>query len=388
MSSNPETLRVLITNRKVKQRSGTQLYVWDLSMGLLDRDHRPVVYSTQLGLLASQLQSRTIPVIDNLAMLTSPPDIIHGQDDYDTLTALMHFPGVPAVRFCHGRGKMAQHLFPRILRYVAVDVAVRDWLVCESGIPEQKVELLLNFADLNRFQLAGPLPARARRALVFCNNATNYLWAVQKACAKFDIQVDALGYSTGNCSESPEEIVSQYDLVFARGRCAIEALALGKAVILCGGEGVGPMVNSADFSRLRALNFGLRTFRKPLSPEALAGEIVRYDAQDAADVSHRLRATASKEVGIDRIVNLYYRVIEEHRLHRDYDPALEMRAIASYLRFIKPQLENGARLAIYLWLRSAYRRCRTWAGLRWIVQSQVFSHLRYCFKRVLRSSKT
>ena len=95
-------MRVLITNNTLDTRAGSELYVRDLASALLRRGHNPVAYSTRLGAVAEELRSATIPVIDDLNLLTVPPDIIHGQHHLEAMTAMLHFPDTPAVYFCHG----------------------------------------------------------------------------------------------------------------------------------------------------------------------------------------------------------------------------------------------------------------------------------------------
>ena len=57
-------------------------------------------------------------------------------------------------------------------------------------------------------------------------------------------------------------MLGQYDIVFAKARCALEALAVGNAVVLCDTVGVGPMVTTGEVDRLRRLNFGVRALRE------------------------------------------------------------------------------------------------------------------------------
>src|SRR5687768_13409262 len=94
-------LRVLLTNRILAHRTGTELYVRDVAVELLRRGHLPVVYSPQLGPLAAEIRDCTVPVVDDLAKVADVPDIIHGHHGLETLTALLAFPGVPAVSVCH-----------------------------------------------------------------------------------------------------------------------------------------------------------------------------------------------------------------------------------------------------------------------------------------------
>src|SRR3954469_680530 len=143
-------LRVLLTNRVLDQRTGTELWVRDVALRLLRRGHTPIVYSPRPGAVAAEIRSQTIPVVDDLASVAEPPDIIHGHHGLETLTALLAFPRVPAVSVCHSWVGWADRpvVFPRIRRYLAVDDTCRDRLVTEHGIAPERVEVVLNAVDL------------------------------------------------------------------------------------------------------------------------------------------------------------------------------------------------------------------------------------------------
>jgi hypothetical protein len=333
-------MRILITNNALAGRAGSELYVRDISLSLLQRGHEPIVYSTVLGDVARELREANVHVVDNLSQLNAAPDLIHGHHHMETMTALLHFPGVPAINYCHSSTHWQESpvRFPRVFRYVAVDLACRARLLVRHGIPEELIRVLLNFVDLDRFKSrATPLPPRPRRALVFSNyaNAETHLPAVREACRRARIQLDVLGDGEKNASAEPEKIIREYDLIFAKARCALEALAVGAAVILCDTSGVGPMVTTQEFDQLRPLNLGVSTLRGPLEPDILVREIDRYDPSDAAAVSELVRATAGCESVIDELIDLYQEVIEEHQRSGQVDSDAEGRAAAAYLRQLK-----------------------------------------------------
>ena len=329
-------LRILITNHGLQQRAGSELYVRELALGLLRNGHSPIVYSTKLGEVASEIRQATVPVIDELSHVAVQPDLIHGQHHVETMTALLHFPHTPAVFFCHGwlPWEETPPHFPRILRYVAVDDTCRDRLVCEHGIAEERVRVILNFVDLQRFVPRAELPARPRKALVFSNSAseTTYLGTVREACQRAGISLDVVGSNAGTTSKRPEEILGQYDIVFAKARCALEALAVGTAVVLCDRVGVGPMVTTTQLERLRRLNFGIRTLQGTIDSDALEKEIARYDAADAMEVSRRVRGECGYEEAISELVALYKEVIAEYKQLPMHDADVDSRAAAAYLR--------------------------------------------------------
>ncbi|MEO8435762.1 MAG: glycosyltransferase family 4 protein [Pyrinomonadaceae bacterium] len=328
-------MRILITNNSLSVRAGTQLYVRDLAIGLLRRGHTPICYSPGLGEVAQEIRAATVPVIDDLEAMAMPPDVIHGQHHLTAMTALLHFPGVPAIYFCHGwlPWEELPPRFPRILRYVAVDQTCRDRLTWEQGIPDDRVRVLLNFVDLERFKSRGPLPPHPRRALMLSNNACdqNSLRPVREACDRAGIALDVLGLAVNQVCVAPEVVIGNYDLVFAKGRSALEALAVGTAIILCDVTGSGPMVTTENLGRLRSLNFGIRALQEPVNCSVLSREIARYDPSDAKKVSQEIRATAGHEAVLDELLCLYREVIQEHANSTDNMTA-EHRAASAYLR--------------------------------------------------------
>lgn len=338
-------LKVLITNFRFASRTGTEVYVRDMALELHRRGHSPLIYSPQRGELEQELLDLTIPVVDDLNQISTTPDIIHGQHLTETLTALLHFPSVPAIYVCHDWYSVLDKppALPRVRRYVAVDQTCYDKLVYLCAIPEERVRLLHNFVDLERFKRRAPLPSRPQRALVFSNYALEspHLSALREACADAGLTLDVVGSGTGATSARPEEMLSRYDLVFAKGRAALEAMAVGTAVIIHSGiRYLGPMVTASEVERLLPLNFGIRTmFPQPLTPEELkraaSQEIARYDSADAAEVSQRIRSKADHQTAVDDLIMLYEEVISENGGAPGVDEMeADLRAAAAYIRWL------------------------------------------------------
>jgi hypothetical protein len=343
------SLRVLLTNGALAIRAGTELWVRDVALALQARGHRPIVYSPILGELADELRRATIPVVDDLDALGAAPNVIHGHHHLETMTALLRFPHVPAISVCHGwlPWQEAPPRFPRIHAWVAVDEVCRDRLVCEHGIPLERTRLLLNFVDLRRFPARTTPPATTpRRALVFGYTASEDTWVpvVRAACARAGIaEVDVVGYGAGNPTPSPETLLPRYDLVFAKARSALEALAVGAGVILCDARGTGGLVTSDRLDALRRQNLGVRTLDRPLDADALAAEIARWNPEDVAEVSRRVRAEAGLDTAVDQLEALYREAVAAATPPA---AAAEAAAAAAYLAWlgdmVKRRLQSEA----------------------------------------------
>jgi len=337
------SLRVLITNNTLEGRAGTELYVRDLATALLRRGHRPVAFSMIHGAVADDLRKRTVPVIDRLDRLAEAPDIIHGHHHLETMMALLHFRSTPAVSVCHGWAPWEERppIFPRIHRYVAVDDTCRDRLVLEHGIPERNVAQIFNFVNLEQFQPRSPLPAEPRRAAVFSNEISdaNVLPAIRDACAATGLTLDVYGLASGASIAQPESILGRYDVIFARARSALEAMAVGAAVVQCGPAGLGGIVTAATVETLRRVNFGLRALARPVTRETVQAELTRYNAADATEVSRWVRANCGLEAGVDAWVRLYEDVLTEP----PSDMAAEGPAAAGYLATLATLIKNRER---------------------------------------------
>jgi len=302
-------ISVLLTNNALATRGGSETYLRDVALDLLRRGHRPVAFSLILGEVASELRRATIPVIDDLSRLAEPPDVVHGHHHLETLIAALMFPDAPIVHFCHGwvpwEEMPLRH--PSIRRYVAVDDVCVDRLVREEGIDRGRVELLLNFVDLERFRSRSPLPLRPARAVVLGNAAGNegYVRAIAAACDAAGVALDVVGASAGNASATPETLLLGYDLVFAKARSALEALAVGCATVLADAAGAGPLVTPENYDALRPLNFGIRTLSNPHDPAWYGAQIAAYRAEGAAQVSARVRREAGMTQAIDRLLDIY-----------------------------------------------------------------------------------
>lgn len=343
-------MRILITNNTLVNRAGSELYVRDLAIALMKRGHFPVTYSMALGQVAEELRRATIPVIDNLEALSDPPDVIHGQHHLETMTAALHFPGVPTVFACHGWMPWQEMppVFPALRHYVAVDDLCRERLLTTLGVSRERVEVIYNFVDLERFERRGPLPDRPARVLIFTNHcAPSEPWytAIHAACQRFGIaRVDVVGISAGNPVVMPEAILRGYDLVFAKARCALEAMATGCAVIVADRAGLGGYVSMENVANLRRLNFGVRTMQaERVTEESVLRELACYDAADAGRVCDFIRTEADMDSAVDRWLSVYDQLLMEStasEAQRIETYSRTLSAASGYLRRISPWLKS------------------------------------------------
>ncbi|HEV8269074.1 MAG TPA: hypothetical protein VGR00_12605, partial [Thermoanaerobaculia bacterium] len=164
---------------------------------------------------------------------------------------------------------------------------------------------------------------------------------IRRACERLGIELDAQGGGVGPVVTRPEALLGRYDLVFAKARCALEALAVGAAVVLCDEAGMGDLVTTRNLDAARALNFGRRALRLSVQADRLVEEIARYDAADAGEVTRRIRSEAGIRESVEALLSTYAEAIAEERASPS-DPAEEMRALGRYLEEWGPRFEESA----------------------------------------------
>jgi hypothetical protein len=306
------SLRVLVTNQTIAGHRGARTVTRDLLNGLLRAGHRPMLYTRALGPLADELRLTSIPVTDDIATLDEAPDIIHGQHWGVTTLAVARFPQAPAIFVCHDFTAWhdAPPLLPQIRRWAAISDGFSERLT-SGGVDPTAVRVVLNAVDLDRYRPGPPLPERPRRALSFAKNL-EHLPAVRAACAEAGLELDVVGGAVGKVID-PSRLMADYDLVFASALTAIEAMATGRAVVVCDGRGLAGMVDPERYPVWRRENFGLRILSGPLTAEAVSAELARYDPDAAAAVSAQVRAECGLPQWIAAWEALYAEAMAEHR---------------------------------------------------------------------------
>jgi glycosyltransferase involved in cell wall biosynthesis len=327
-------MKILLTNAVFKVSTGTEVVTRDLAKALQRAGHQTVIYSPRLGSLADEVRSAGVTVTGDLFSLTEAPDIIHGHHHQPLMEALLRFPSTPAIYLCHD-GESAVDVpfaFPRIRQYLAVDERCQSRVEKTLGEKAGRIEIVPNAVDTDRFQPRSPLPPKPRKALIFSNYAHSgtQLPAIRRACRKAGLELDVMGSAMGTANDHPEAVLPRYDLVFAKARCALEAMAVGTAVVLCDFAGVGPYVTAAEFDAMRCKNFGRALLTEPLSAEALSKQITRYDASDAAKLSSLVREKASLNLTVARWESIYRQVLTNFSVAL-IDREEESRATALYL---------------------------------------------------------
>jgi len=217
-----------------------------------------------------------------------------------------------------------------------MDELTRDRCL-SRGVPPEHLTIIPNAVDLHRFARRPPLPSRPRRALLLTKTHEHQA-TVRAVCGAERLPLDELGPATGRFSTRIEQELPDYDLVFATERMALEAAAVGCAVIVCDARGFAGLLTSAVLNAWRRLNLGVGLLTKPTTPRALQDAIAAYNSEDAGMVTDALRAEASMEDSIARHLAVYHAALADPG---PTDPAAHAAATAAWIEELVPSTAAG-----------------------------------------------
>ena len=281
----------------------------------------------------------SVPVIDDLDGMSEAPDLIHANHHPVMMAAAARFPDTPVISAHQDFVNWldAPQPLPAISRWIAVDRALADRLIFEGGVPADRIEVVLNAVDTRQFSLGRRIPAEPRRALAFAKNS-QHIDAVNVACSRAGIEVTWVGSAVGRVERDVSALMRNSDLVFGSALTALEAMACGRAVIVCDGRGLAGFCTPDRWRAWRPHNFGLRMLNKALTPQAVSAEIERYSREDAEAACELTRTEADLERRTDQILGLYERVLREAQPVPQRDT---LRVLSTYISGWSPQSANG-----------------------------------------------
>ena len=308
-------MQILLVNRSLFARSGTELYTRDLALALRKRGHEVFAFTPSPGGVSEELEEEGIPVFSDPGDLPeATPDVIHAHHTWETLAVAARYPGTPMVFV--GHDLTAWHDTPprlrQIRRYVGVDSCLEKRFVKRHGIDQELVSVVPNPIDFSRFPLRPPLPEKPRKALLLSNYAgPAERDEVGAACEEHGIELDAVGWNFGNQSKDPGSLFPHYEIVIAKGRSGLEAAQAGCSVVFGDTWGCGPLLYSDLFRENHGMFPGRVLLSDPFTRETISERIASYDPDDAERVASIVRETYDSDRVAGVLEGLYQEALQE-----------------------------------------------------------------------------
>jgi len=337
-------MKILMTNHRLQSLGGTELFVAEIAEALVSRGHQVCVFSTAISNpIADRLTNLQIPFVTDPKACPFQPDIIHGQHHLEAITALCSWPTCPAIYFIHGATpwEEAPPKHPRILSYLGTSPRFA-WFVAETcGFPESSFIVAPNFFDSRRFTQQRPPASTTGRALVFHNTMAPdgpAIKTLRSACETVGLKLDTLGHAFGQTSPHPEHLLPDYDVVFAAGRSAIEAMASGCAVIPISAEQSADWICPDNFADLSMRNFTAEVHAPPIDLQHIITELRRITPAQTLAITQRIRQEATIDRTTDILISAYTSAISQPLTNH---PQEEITSLSSYLLTIAQRVKDS-----------------------------------------------
>lgn len=271
-------MRLVIANHSLDHAGGIESYTTTVADHLQRLGHDVLIFSREDGFTGDVARALGLRVVTDPARLPVEIDVVFSQDGAAALEMLELRPAAPQIYVWHS-DLFDLHIPPQIEGAVARIVTL--W-----GGARAKAEALAVGApivemshpvDTDRFKPRTPL-RRPPRALALGNYLTGERMRIlQQACELAGIELVTRGLHTDRgATDRPEDEMNAVDIVFAKAKAAIEAMACGRAVFIFDAFGSDGWVTSDNFDELEQRCLSGTGASQTVTPDALVEALARY----------------------------------------------------------------------------------------------------------------
>lgn len=270
-------MRFVLGNRLLTAAGGTEVHLLTLAGALQRLGHEVVLYSPELGPFSDHVRRRGIEVVGELRELPGECDVVFAQDGIVVYDLVDRYPDALQIfRVC---GDVYDFQLPPQLGGV-IDLIVvlseryaRVAAACAVQTPVLRLRVPI---DTDRLLPVAPIRARPRRA-VLLGNYPERDDIVRTALESNGVEVTRIG--AGGQRYDLAAALEDADIVFAKGRAALDAMACGRAVYVYDVFGGDGWVTPESYPALDADNFAGQATDRIIDVATLESDLADYDAR-------------------------------------------------------------------------------------------------------------
>lgn len=272
-------MRVVFANHSLDHAGGIESYTTTVADHLQRFGHDVWIYTPEDGFTGEVARSMGLRVETDASRLPDDVDAVLAQDGVAALEMLAIRPAAPQI-YCWHSELFDLHVPPqldgvtaRIVTFYAGARKKAEALAVSAPIVE-----LTHPIDTERFKPRAPLRAKPR-ALALGNYLTGERFRIlEQACEIAGIELNRRGsHAEGGVTARPEDDMGRADIVFAKAKAAIEAMACGRAVYVYDAFGSDGWVTPQRYPRLEANCFAGTGGGQTVEIDALVAALGEYD---------------------------------------------------------------------------------------------------------------
>jgi hypothetical protein len=270
-------MQFVLANRHLLAAGGTEVHLVTIGEHLLRLGHAVMLYAPQIGPFADHVRQRGLDVCDNVRELPKACDVVFAQDTIAAYQLASFYPDALNIfRVC---GDVSDfQLPPQTSGVVDLTVVLSDRYeraarACAVVTPLLRLRVPI---DIDRLVAMGPLRKRPRKAVLL----GNYLErdeVVIDAWSRHGMEVRRVGGHVQSYDVAKE--VADADIVVAKARAALDAMACGRAVYVYDVFGGDGWVTPSLYPALEADNFAGQATGRVIDAAALEADLADYRAE-------------------------------------------------------------------------------------------------------------
>ena len=286
---------------------GTQTYALTVAEQLQRLGHDAILHAAEGGAAGRLAEERGLTVAETEADLPGDPDVVLAQDSMMSYRMADRFPETPQLFRCPNAIFDLQ-MPPQLPGIVGALVVLSERFArrLRALAVTQDIVRMRQPVDTDLFAERSAIRDRPRRALLI----GNYLHGQRRrmlidAWESAGVECSVAG-GQASITATPETAMADADIVVAKGKAALEAMACGRAVYVYDQYGCDGWVSPDTYPAFEADNFaGLATDR-PAGPRLLLADLEGYRPEmgpqnrDLVVRHHGARAHAESLVAVMR----------------------------------------------------------------------------------------
>ena len=267
-------MRFVLANRHLLAAGGTEVHLVTVAEHLQRLGHEALLYAPELGPFADHARRRGLAVHDSLRELPDDCDVTFAQDGIVVYDLVRRYPEALSIfRVC---GDVADFQLPPQLDGV-VDLIVvlsdryeRIARACAVKAPVLRLRVPV---DVDRLVPLGSIRERPERATLLGNYGERDA-LVREVWGKHGVEVGRVGGDVQTYDVATA--VADADIVVAKSRAALDALACGRAVYVYDVFGGDGWVTPELYEKLEADNFAGQATDRVIDARTLASDLTEY----------------------------------------------------------------------------------------------------------------
>jgi len=303
-------MKILITNITLIYSGGSQLYTLDLASYLSEQGHEVVVFSPSLGPIAQEISKlKNVIVTNNLEQVKLIKfDVLHIHHNVNAYLVREYFPDVPALMVIHGvlpEYEQPPQIDLGISKYIAVSQEVKEYMIKRYDIPESQIVIIHNWVNADKFKKKSDINEIPKRILVVSNHyPEEHRKIYETVCKRRGLDITHVGLPD-NSVTNVEDYMNNADIVITLGRGAMEAMSLGRNVIVSDIYGMDGMLNSKVYLESVKNNLSGRRYRRKVTEDRFETELDKYSFSNGITLQTIVKENHNREKNIRDILKQY-----------------------------------------------------------------------------------